>query len=531
MPLNFSQPQQVAEGRDEARRGRRRDGLRDRPGGPERHAGRGGRGPIAAAAGWTRRLRRSRRPRSRRRQRGQLQMEKPDEGLPKIAAATGGGYFELTSPRDLASTFARVADELHHQYALGFTPEKLDGKMHDLTVHLSNPTCARAPASATWRSKAPGTPVRPATRNAGMPSKRHALALDSGGGGLLPADRRRGAGQRRALARGPLLFRAQSCRNATRTFITRPRRTGSSARSPNWTRRSHRCPSHQIIVRLDQIAATVGDGHTGVHLPSSFTMYPIRLFWFGTELRVTAAAAEYPAALGARVVKINGFAIDDVQARVPSCFPSAEQRERVVRDEHEPRVHRPPRGAADAGHRAGPRTRAVHARGRRGPSDDDRDCAGRGPPAPRSAAWSTSACSSAAKAQALYLQKQAEPFWFMYLAESKIVYAGFRRYPRSSAITPRRCSPSSTPIRTPKLVIDMRQNGGGDFFVGRKHLIAPIHTTAGAQPEGEALRHHRPADILGGAGQRRRSSATRRMRPWSASRSASGPTAIRRTTR
>jgi VWFA-related protein len=70
---------------------------------------------------------------------GQPQMEKPDEGLPKIAAATGGGYFELTSPRDLAFTFARVADELHHQYALGFTPEKLDGKMHDLAVHLSNP--------------------------------------------------------------------------------------------------------------------------------------------------------------------------------------------------------------------------------------------------------------------------------------------------------------------------------------------------------------------------------------------------------
>ena len=30
------------------------------------------------------------------------QLEKPDEGLPKIAAATGGGYFELMSARDLA---------------------------------------------------------------------------------------------------------------------------------------------------------------------------------------------------------------------------------------------------------------------------------------------------------------------------------------------------------------------------------------------------------------------------------------------
>jgi Ca-activated chloride channel family protein len=67
------------------------------------------------------------------------QLEKPDEGLPKIAEATGGGYFELTSAADLVRTFRRVADELHHQYALGFAPDKLDGKMHDLAVRLSHP--------------------------------------------------------------------------------------------------------------------------------------------------------------------------------------------------------------------------------------------------------------------------------------------------------------------------------------------------------------------------------------------------------
>ncbi len=61
----------------------------------------------------------------------------PDDGLPKIAGATGGGYFELKSTSDLAATFARVADELHHQYALGFAPEKLDGKMHGLEVRVA----------------------------------------------------------------------------------------------------------------------------------------------------------------------------------------------------------------------------------------------------------------------------------------------------------------------------------------------------------------------------------------------------------
>ncbi len=73
-------------------------------------------------------------------------VDKPDDGLPKIAGVTGGGYFELTSTSDLASTFQRVADELHHQYALGFTQAALDGKMHRLEVRV-------APAGATVRAR------------------------------------------------------------------------------------------------------------------------------------------------------------------------------------------------------------------------------------------------------------------------------------------------------------------------------------------------------------------------------------------
>lgn len=62
--------------------------------------------------------------------------QRPDPGLPKIAEETGGGYFELTRADDLRATFARVADELHQQYALGFEPQKLDGKIHKLEVKL-----------------------------------------------------------------------------------------------------------------------------------------------------------------------------------------------------------------------------------------------------------------------------------------------------------------------------------------------------------------------------------------------------------
>ena len=61
---------------------------------------------------------------------------KPDGGLRKIADETGGGYFELTKTAELATTFTRVAQELHSQYVLGFTPTSLDGKVHKLTVRM-----------------------------------------------------------------------------------------------------------------------------------------------------------------------------------------------------------------------------------------------------------------------------------------------------------------------------------------------------------------------------------------------------------
>ncbi len=65
--------------------------------------------------------------------------QSPDAGLPAIAAETGGGYFELRNTQDLAATFARVADELHRQYLIGFEPAKLDGKMHKLEVRVKKP--------------------------------------------------------------------------------------------------------------------------------------------------------------------------------------------------------------------------------------------------------------------------------------------------------------------------------------------------------------------------------------------------------
>jgi VWFA-related protein len=63
----------------------------------------------------------------------------PSAELKDIASDSGGGYFDLLPTADLASSFARLADELHHTYLLGLTTTKLDGRTHRLEVRVRDP--------------------------------------------------------------------------------------------------------------------------------------------------------------------------------------------------------------------------------------------------------------------------------------------------------------------------------------------------------------------------------------------------------
>lgn len=62
----------------------------------------------------------------------------PAPVLARLAADTGGGYVELRRGEDLKQEFARIADELHSQYLLGFTPSVRDGKVHEIKVDLKH---------------------------------------------------------------------------------------------------------------------------------------------------------------------------------------------------------------------------------------------------------------------------------------------------------------------------------------------------------------------------------------------------------
>ena len=78
-----------------------------------------------------------------------LKSPAPDPTLGTLALGTGGGYVELNGREDIAETFARIADELHRQYMLGFTPPVRDGKIHTVEVRMRNPSL-RSQARKTY---------------------------------------------------------------------------------------------------------------------------------------------------------------------------------------------------------------------------------------------------------------------------------------------------------------------------------------------------------------------------------------------
>ncbi len=79
----------------------------------------------------------------------------PDPGLSLTAIESGGGYFEIRPRDDLGATFARVVDELHSQYLIGFAPPVRDGKSHKIEVRL---TVKDLEARARRNYQAPSAP-------------------------------------------------------------------------------------------------------------------------------------------------------------------------------------------------------------------------------------------------------------------------------------------------------------------------------------------------------------------------------------
>jgi Ca-activated chloride channel family protein len=61
----------------------------------------------------------------------------PSRDLQRLALDTGGSYFELRDVDEINSTFTQIARELRQGYALGFAPQQLDGRTHEVEVRVN----------------------------------------------------------------------------------------------------------------------------------------------------------------------------------------------------------------------------------------------------------------------------------------------------------------------------------------------------------------------------------------------------------
>src|SRR5712691_10242022 len=222
---------------------------------------------------------------------------------------------------------------------------------------------------------------------------------------------------------------------------------------------------HEIIVRMLQITAVIGGAHTYVNLTQTFKLYPVALYWFGSDLRVVRAAPENKQALGAKVVKVGGMNISDVQTRLLKVLSQSENEWFVLNN--------------SPGYMARPevlQTLGIVPNVSRAEFtfEDEQgkqftlDLTPVVPDASFNSLWLRAAAS-----EPLSRQKQNEPFWFSYLPESQTVYVNFKGYD-SLSDNARKLFQFVDSNSTKQLIIDMRQNGGGDFTKVRSSLLPAI---------------------------------------------------------
>ncbi|NLY54881.1 MAG: peptidase S41 [Firmicutes bacterium] len=80
----------------------------------------------------------------------------------------------------------------------------------------------------------------------------------------------------------------------------------------------------QILTRLAQLVAAVGDSHTSISLPI-FSVYPLAFYVFADGIYLLQADPQYAAALHCRLTKVGDQEIDEVIAHLSTVIPHENQ--------------------------------------------------------------------------------------------------------------------------------------------------------------------------------------------------------------
>jgi hypothetical protein len=233
--------------------------------------------------------------------------------------------------------------------------------------------------------------------------------------------------------------------------------------------------SDEIYVGMDHIATSIGDGHTYVELPEDDAEFPIRILRFGDEYRLAETASGNENGLGARVIKIGDTPVQHIQELLLSLTPSDETE--VLRDSRATRFL----SMGILLHGLGviqDRNRARYTLADDSGKEFSLDTHAVGPAEDSKLKW-----VYAFKEGPLFRQRPDESFWYTFLPESHTVYCSFRGYHDLGKYS-KGLFDLIKQQHPDKLVIDMRQNGGGDYNVGLRHVVHPIRDLADINRKG-----------------------------------------------
>jgi len=221
--------------------------------------------------------------------------------------------------------------------------------------------------------------------------------------------------------------------------------------------------SDEIYIGFDRLANLIGDAHTYVEFPRDNANLPLDIRRFGDEWRVVVVAPGYEQALGTRVIAIQNMPLAQARELAATITPIAETASLkavrvdgflttgmalhglgIVPDRNSARYTL----ATDDGKQVvvdfnappvGPEPKWVHVAAQLPLSEQDVN--------------GSAACTYLHDARTLYCNVR----WIRDLiGPAKEMFETLKRE------------------HPDKLVIDLRQNGGGDYNVGLKHLIEPL---------------------------------------------------------
>jgi hypothetical protein len=232
--------------------------------------------------------------------------------------------------------------------------------------------------------------------------------------------------------------------------------------------KSAKANDDQMLVGFMQIAARIGDGHTHVHLPKSAHRLPVAIALFESEYRIVAAADDAKVLLGGKLVKIDDVDVAEAVRRLRSV---------IAQDESEPFV----RGAlpsylvvTDVLHGLGIVSDPLHVRLTL--EGGQTVTVNAVPVSAKPSEW-----ANAAKSTPLSRQNPQDALFFAWIEPQKTVYVNWRRYDDLGGRA-RELWKFVDAHPTAKVVIDLRQNGGGDYKVGRRFMVNELKARPAIKP-------------------------------------------------